>query len=127
MHIDRGRSPRSIYISRSILYKYSLCKKSIRVYIDLEKYIDRGLRPWSIYFADFVLGRYTSLRRYKPVSTSYKGYICIILYFTFLFSLFVLLAQPVNITLYEPGLDCLVFDSVPERYLHHYFRCYLVS
>ena len=33
-----------------------------------------------------------------------------------------LLAQPVNITLYGPGLDCLVFDSVPERYLHYYFR-----
>ena len=30
-----------------------------------------------------------------------------------------LLAQPVNITWYGPGLDCLVFDSVPERYLHY--------
>jgi hypothetical protein len=27
-----------------------------------------------------------------------------------------------NITLYGPALDCLVFDSVPERYLHYYFR-----
>ena len=40
----------------------------------------------------------------------------------FYFPYLSLLAHPVNITLYGPGLDCLVFDSVPERYLHYYFR-----
>jgi hypothetical protein len=46
------------------------------------------------------------------------------IYYTlrFYFPYLSLLAQPVNITLYGPGLDCLVFDSVPERYLHYYFR-----
>jgi hypothetical protein len=44
------------------------------------------------------------------------------IYYTlrFYFPYLSLLAQPVNITLYGPGLDCLVFDSVPERYLHYY-------
>ena len=44
------------------------------------------------------------------------------IYYTlrFYFPYLYLLAQPVNITLYGPGLDCLVFDSVPERYLHYY-------
>ena len=51
-------------------------------------------------------------------------YTCISLFYTsrFYFPYLSLLAQPVNITLYGPGLDCLVFDSVPERYLHYYFR-----
>jgi hypothetical protein len=40
----------------------------------------------------------------------------------FYFPYLSLLAEPVNITLYGPGLDCLGFDSVPERYLHYYFR-----
>ena len=51
------------------------------------------------------------------------------IYFTlrFYFPYLSLLAQPVNIggghiTLYGPGLDCLVFDSVAERYLHYHFR-----
>jgi hypothetical protein len=53
-----------------------------------------------------------------------KGNACIHKYYTlrFYFPYLSLLAQPVNITLYGPGLDCLVFDSVPERYLHYYFR-----
>ena len=48
----------------------------------------------------------------------------VLLYYTlrFYFPYLSLLAQPVNITLHGPGLDCLVFDSVPERYLHYYFR-----
>ena len=48
----------------------------------------------------------------------------IYVYYTlrFYFPYLSLLAQPVNITLYGPGLDCLVFDSVPERYLHYYVR-----
>ena len=48
----------------------------------------------------------------------------IVIYYTlrFYFPYLSLLAQPVNIALYGPGLDCLVFDSVPERYLHYYFR-----
>jgi hypothetical protein len=54
-------------------------------------------------------------------------YVCnlqFLIYYTlrFYFPYLSLLAQPVNITLYGPGLDCLVFDSVPERYLHYYFR-----
>ena len=51
-------------------------------------------------------------------------YTCIYIYCTlrFYFPYLSLLAQPVNITLYGPGLDCLIFDSVPERYLHYYFR-----
>ena len=40
----------------------------------------------------------------------------------FYFPYLSLLAQPVNITLYGPGLDCLVFDSVLERYLDYYSR-----
>jgi hypothetical protein len=53
-----------------------------------------------------------------------KGNACIHKYYTlrFYFPYLSLLAQPVNITLYGPGLDCLVFDSVPELYLHYYFR-----
>ena len=41
-----------------------------------------------------------------------------IIYYTllFYFPYLSLLAQPVHITLYGPGLDCLVFDSVPERF-----------
>ena len=35
----------------------------------------------------------------------------------FYFPYLSLLAQPINITLYGPGLDCLVFDSVPEHAL----------
>jgi hypothetical protein len=48
---------------------------------------------------------------------------CIYIDYTlrFYFPYLSLLAQPVNITLYGPGLDCLVFDSVPERYLYYYF------
>ena len=50
----------------------------------------------------------------------YSITLCISIYYTlrFYFPYLSLLAQPVNITLYGPGLDCLVFDSVPERYLH---------
>jgi hypothetical protein len=53
-----------------------------------------------------------------------KGNACIHKYYTlrFYFPYLSLLAQPVNITLYGPGLGCLVFDSVPERYLRFYFR-----
>jgi len=40
----------------------------------------------------------------------------------FYFPYLSLLAPPVNITLYGPRLDFLFFDSVPERYLHYYFR-----
>ena len=48
----------------------------------------------------------------------------ILLYYIlrFYFPYLSLLAQTVNITLYGPGLDCFVFASVPERYLHYYFR-----
>ena len=49
-------------------------------------------------------------------------YISIYYTLRFYFPYLSLLAQAVNITLYGPGLDCLVFDSVPERYLHYYFR-----
>ena len=50
--------------------------------------------------------------------------VVILLYYTlrFYFPYLSVLAQPVNITLYGPGLDCLVFDSVPELYLHYYFK-----
>ena len=54
----------------------------------------------------------------QPVNTLVYTYYTLCFYFPYLS----LLAQPVNITLYGPGLDCLVFDSVPERYLHYYFR-----
>ena len=76
----------------------------------------------------------TTYTRYSRNRSTYGFvYICywydahliyIILYYTlrFHFPYLSLLAQPVNITLYGPGLDCLVFDSVPERYLHYYFR-----
>jgi hypothetical protein len=61
---------------------------------------------------------------YFPTMYRYCIYKCIYIYYTlrFYFPYLSLLAQPVNITLYGPGLDCLVFDSVPERYLHYYFR-----
>ena len=49
-------------------------------------------------------------------------YISIYYTLRFYFPFVSLLAQPVNITLYGQGLDCFVFDSVPERYLHYYFR-----
>jgi hypothetical protein len=56
--------------------------RSIRVYIDQQKYIDLGLRPLSIYFClvdittsevDIIL-----LVDINHVSTSYKSYYCII-------------------------------------------------
>ena len=70
--------------------------------------------------------KYYTLRFYFPylsllaqsVNTLVYTYYTLCFYFPYLS----LLAQPVNITLYGPGLDCLVFDSVPERYLHYYFR-----
>ena len=67
---------------------------------------------------------YYTLRFYFPYLSLLAQPVTIFVYYTlhFYFPYLSLLAQPVNITLYGPGLDCLVFDSVPERYLHYYFR-----
>jgi hypothetical protein len=61
---------------------------------------------------------YGMIREEKNIIFNQYIYYTLRFYFPYLS----LLAQPVNITLYGPGLDCLVFDSVPERYLHYYFR-----
>ena len=67
---------------------------------------------------------YYTLRFYFPYLSLLTQPVTILLSYTlrFYFPYLSLLAQPVNITLYGPGLDCLVYDSVPERYLHYYFR-----
>jgi hypothetical protein len=47
----------------TILYQYSLCKKTIQVYIDWEKYIDQGRSPRSIYFSRSIYNLYRLLTK----------------------------------------------------------------